>query len=517
MIAKYSRGCQQQAPTGRVVATGTRLLIATCKGYTATLGAVRLTASYIRVRLSLPLAARSRGRVEMRVLRVGGALVPLLLGLGLLLRHPAMLRLGPLYPCVRCNLIVISIDTLRADHVGCYGYPRPTTPNVDEFSRDAVVFRTTIAPAPVTLASHTSLFTSLLPSQHGANCLSGAPLLPRFVTLTEILKASGYRTASFNGGGQLAAEFGLARGFEEYWSVDPSLDVGAQTFRPVVRKAMTWLDRLTDARFFLFLHTYEVHHPYSPQPDYLRRFETAYNGSLPSSISKDLLTRINGGAIRLSPVDAQHIINTYDAEIRSMDDAFGDLIAYLKRRRLYDETVIVFTSDHGEEFGEHGAMGWHAHTLYDELLRVPLIVKLAGSRNAGTVVEPQVRTIDIAPTLLDVLGLPPNEQFTGRSLVGRIRGHADDELPAVSQQETADSVRPMSIRMRRWKLNRGELFDLLADPEERRPVKGGYEEIRRSLEAIAAQLIASRSVATSVPVEISNPTREQLRALGYVQ
>jgi len=202
----------------------------------------------------------------------------------------------------------------------------------------------------------------------------------------------------------------------------------------------------------MFLHTYEVHAPYSPMPRFMDMFDADYQGELEDSISPGLLIDVNEGKVILDEQDQQHIVNAYDAEIRSMDSAFGHLVGYLEQRGLLDKTLVIFTSDHGEEFGEHAQMGRHSHTLYDELLHVPLIVRMPGGNFSSTVVERQVRGIDILPTVLDVLGLESPGPHDGSSLTGLMTGRDEQSRVAVSQIDTAHALPPSSIRTETQKL-----------------------------------------------------------------
>jgi len=361
----------------------------------------------------------------------------------------------PAYDCTGCNVIVISIDTLRADHLGCYGYPRETTPSVDAFSREALLFRNSFSHAPSTEPSHGSIFTSQIPVHHGGLRAQRLPISPGVPTMPEMLRDAGYRTLSWNGGGQVAASYGFDRGFEVYEST-----VREERFRGRVASAIEWLDANPGEKFFFFLHTYEVHNPYSPEPRYLEMFDTGYDGDLPASILPGLLLDINDGRFSISGEDAQHIVNTYDAEIRSVDDAFGELVAALDERELLERTVIVFTSDHGEEFGEHGSVGRHSHSLYDELLRVPLILWLPGSEHAGGQFEQQVRGIDILPTVLDAVGIEIPETLAGKSLLPLIAGQDGAPRLTVSQLDVVEPQLPTSIRDGRQKLVVGPpIFD----------------------------------------------------------
>jgi len=368
------------------------------------------------------------------------------------------------------NLLVISIDTLRADHLGCYGYPKPTTPGIDRFSRESVLFRTAIAHAPSTEPSHASIFTSMIPAHHGALRAKRMPISKKVVTMAEILRSAGYRTVSFNGGGQVGASYGFDRGFELYES-------SPGRFSEKVTAAIDWLERNADEEFFMFLHTYEVHAPYDPPAGRLKLFETDYKGALPGVIAPGLLMKINAGELQIDEADARHIVNVYDAGIRSVDDAFGKLMAHLRSTQLLDRTLIVFTSDHGEEFGEHGQTGRHSHTLYDELLKVPLIVRMPGARFASTVVEHQVRGIDILPTVVDVLGLESLAQFEGSSLRGLMaRKKKDDERVAVSQLDTTNEKPLSAIRSATRKLILG--------PHSFVPLQPGYQWFKDRVEIV---------------------------------
>ena len=351
----------------------------------------------------------------------------------------------PDYVCEDCNVIVVSIDTLRADHLGCYGYPLETTPHIDRFAEESVRFATAIAQAPSTEPSHASIFTSMIPAHHGGLRARHQPISKNVVTMAEILRSAGFRTVSFNGGGQVAATYGFDRGFELYESA-------ADNFSEKVKSGMSWIARNPNERFFMFLHTYQVHAPYTPEPEELSLFDEGYHGKLPAHITPGLLIDINQGELALTQSDVAHIIAAYDGGIRSVDHAFGRFVDYLRKRRLLDKTLFVFTSDHGEEFGEHGQMGRHSHALYDELLKVPFILRLPGARFGSTVVEQQVRGIDVLPTVIEILGLDPMEQFEGRSLMNLVMQKEDAERIAISQLDTADQRPPSSIRTESEKL-----------------------------------------------------------------
>lgn len=415
------------------------------------------------------------------------------------------------------NVLLISIDTLRADHLGCYGYHLPTTPEINAFAKDSVLFGAAMAQAPSTLPSHASILTSLIPYHHSAFLRLEAPLPAPAVTLTELLLADGYQTAAFTGGGQLDPVWGLNQGFETYRALQ-----GA-TFREVTEAALGWIDHKYEGRFFLFLHTYEVHHPYTPEKSRLEIFEHRYSGPLPDAILIDHLRRINRGELMLEEQDLDHIKHTYDAEIHSMDEGFGYLLDELRRRHLYDDTLIVFTSDHGEEFGEHGAVGWHSHTLYQELLHVPLIIKFPGYKHSGTEVPSVVRSIDIAPTITTSLGISPPTTFDGINLQRLLTRSSPPDLPAfgmIEPKHKAELERMTfrsSLRRGPWKIYNGFLFDLQSNPQETKDKSNVRSLLFEELQAEKMRIISTRTPLRARRANISDETARQLRALGYLR
>jgi arylsulfatase A-like enzyme len=439
------------------------------------------------------------------------------------------------------TVILVSIDTLRPDRLGCYGNRQPTSPNIDRFADQAVFFAEAIAQAPSTLPSHATMFTSLLPEHHGAFFSRRTPLPPSIPTLATVLRAAGYRTAAFTGGGQIAPEFGLDRGFDTY-----GVNVGGPDFESAVRAGLGWLGEDLGQPAFLFLHTYEVHHPFTPDPALLAVFDGGYEGPLPAEISKDLLHRINTGEMSITDRDLRHIVAAYDAEIRSVDSAFGHLLAGLVELALFEDSLVIFTSDHGEEFGEHGLVGWHSHTLFDELLRVPLLIRFPGGRNGGRSIAEQVRLLDLAPTVLGEVGVVVPSAFEGVDLA-RVIGGLPTSLPAASQLDLPAGDVELSLRTKRWKLyprralasdpfaegppplrvrfrnlitrwrSPFALFDLRDDPGERSDVVEGRPQVAASLSRTLETLAGMHPIPAPEPtVVVDLATEERLRALGYV-
>ena len=440
------------------------------------------------------------------------------------------------------SVVLVSIDTLRADHLGCYGYEPPTSPRVDAFSQEALLFERSIAGAPSTLSSHAVMLTSLIPPHHGASIARSTALAPGHLTLAEILRGHGYATASWNGGIQLDALYGLDQGFDRYHSAsregrpETSAHGPLDRLEPAVAAGLGWIDGLAPGLpFFLFLHSYEVHHPYTPDPE-LRALFGRTATRLADEVSVEDLERFNRGEWELEPGDLEHVIAAYDAEIRSADRAFGQLVDGLRERGLLDRTVVLLTSDHGEELGEHGVVGWHSHTLFDELLHVPLLVRLPNGRRGGERVPEQVAGLDLAPTILAAVGIEPPPVFEGRSVLGLTRGAPPDERKVLSARDLREPAHRISLRGGGWKWIRqdrfrrrdgerrwmedGQLFDLGRDPGETENVRDSSPStrareraMRRQAEAWAA---ARRPVAEAARTPDSTLTR-QLRALGYLE
>ena len=425
------------------------------------------------------------------------------------------------------NLLLISIDTLRPDHLRCYGYDRETSPTVDALATDGVLFRTAIAQAPSTLPSHASILTGLIPSHHGAFHHARARLPDHITTLAEILKKEGFATAAFHGGGQVSEIYGLSQGFDRYEFVEN------ERFSKVVDHGIQWLEPATPGRFFLFLHTYETHVPYQAK-EYLKRFETDYQGSLPDLIPLAVFDEINFQGKQLSGVDSLHIINAYDAAVYSMDISLSRLIGYLKKRNIYDNTLIVFTSDHGEEFGEHGKVGYHTHTVYDELLKVPLLIKFPDSGYAGTRIDTQVRSIDITPTILQALGIAATQDVDGSSLFPLLLGEgvadatcetsAELQFAVSERDDAADSHHVMSIRTNESKLYvikkydtiaRKLFFDLKDDPGEQENILPRRQRRADSLWKQFQTIKSQRECPPLQPISLDEQTSKRLRELGY--
>jgi len=424
--------------------------------------------------------------------------------------------------CSDCNVILISIDSLRADHLGCYGYPRETSPNINLMSRDSVLFKKCISQGTSTLVSHAAMLTSLIPAHHGASMTKQMRLPDKVETFAQILKNNQYATVSFNDGGQLSTKFGLNRGFDHYDDHPKDRKILKLLFRKIVDKSIDWIEKNQRKKFFMFLHTFEVHHPYAPKKKYLEHFERGYSGKFGPIISIEEILEIFRKKTIISEEDRKHMINAYDAEIRSMDESFGRLMIFLKDKHLYDNTIIVLTADHGDEFGEHGAYGMHAHSLFNELLHVPFILKLGGNVQAGKEINSLTACIDFAPTLLELLGLPSLETSDGKSLVPLLLGDNNaGERFIIAQMDRPDNFADpenWALVTDRWKIYKDALYDLKNDPGEMIDFSSEYPELKESLKRVALEYMTERlSKVREKKIELDDELKEKLKSLGYIK
>ena len=391
---------------------------------------------------------------------------------------PAITADGKAAPLV----VVYLVDTLRADHTGAYGYPRDTTPELDAFARDAVVFDQAIAAASWTKPSVASLFTSLPPGRHRAVQLRDR-LDDSLLTLPEMLQARGYATGAAIANSVIylpAANF--QQGFDYFEGLHGEEDRPSKIVEaaPVVDRALAWIDARRGLPTFLYVHTMDPHVPYTPPAPFDTKFEPH---PTPEHPGQDPRTDYK------EPADRERLMAQYDGEIAYGDREFGRFLRELKSRGLYDDALVVFLGDHGEEFEDHGQ--WlHGRSVFDELVRVPLVLKLPGRREAGRRIDQQVQVLDVLPTVLESQGLPvpPAPVVMGRALQAVLAGQAKD-APAASEIShrgiVAHGLRTNREKyIRRFSPESDELyFDLAKDPKEQTSVLGTNPERERILRA----------------------------------
>jgi arylsulfatase A-like enzyme len=415
------------------------------------------------------------------------------------------------------NILLISIDALRADHLGCYGYDRDTSPFLDTLAARGIRFSHAFVNTHGTPPSHTTMLSSLYQESHrvgvpGENPSDADMALPTEVDLLqEVLRNRGWRTVAVTGGGFLKGEFGFDRGFDLFVGHRQDVEQGAARLVKLIEQNLA-----TGQPVFAFFHTYQVHTPYRPPPAYDGLFGD-YSSDV--EVTGKALVKIQAdAAAHLEPGDFDYLMVQYDRDIRYTDDTLRKLLGQLDELGFLDRALVVVTSDHGEEFGDHGGL-LHRGSLYEELLRVPLIVRGSGLPS-GVVESRLASTVDIAPTILAAVGLEPPPSMEGRDLFA--------QQPLEWSQQRVFSqygTQIYSLRTPRWKLieypdrDHHLLFDLTHDPNETRDVAARHPEradrLRHELEQWRSERPRLESL-TSPSVEVSAQTREQLRALGYV-
>jgi arylsulfatase A-like enzyme len=432
----------------------------------------------------------------------------------------AVTAVAPRPPAVPRHLILISIDTLRADHLGCYGYDRPTSPTLDALAAESVRFSRAVAHAPNTLPSHIALLTSRLAGSF-ARPDREAPLPESARTLAEVLAAHGFATWGFTDGGYLSRTFGLGQGFEHY-------DDARKGIAGLRAHIDAWLDAHGDdsRRMFLFVHTYEVHSPYVSPPPYRTMFLDPA-GKSRFIASTENLTAVVQGKKHLQHGDLRRIVALYDGGIRYTDEQLGLLFDDLRRRGRFEDAVVVVTSDHGEEFMEHGSL-LHWRIFFRPNLNVPLIVRVPGGLPG--VVDDVVGLIDVVPTVVDLLGLPPVPSATGRSLRPLLDGGSLAERPVYSEPFSLDIpdrslvTKTMQI-LQRPSDPRPRLFDLRRDPYS---TKNRWATARRAAAVLSGELATRREAIVAARHRdalrsrgagdhVSPRLRRELEALGYAR
>jgi arylsulfatase A-like enzyme len=440
------------------------------------------------------------------------------------------------------NVLLIGVDTLRADHVGCLGYVKDTTPTLDRLAREGVLCTRTMSTSGWTLPSVMSVLTALYPNVHQVYTYKNR--LPEEVTtLAEILKARGYATAGVVGNPIVHSKNGYSDGFDHYDDFTISLDSGLDLFgnhnetfndqhlvctsELVTRTAVQWLAQHDGEPFFLFLFYMDPHYDYLPPAPFDTMFDPDYRGALDGrGIAKE-----PRHSRRPSDRDLQHLLALYDGEIRYTDTYVAKLLQTLAARRLLENTFVVVFGDHGDEFYEHGKTA-HDRTLYHEILHVPCILWWPDQVPAGRRVEALTSLVDILPTMLDYLGLPPEGPVQGASLRPLMEGKVD-RLHDTVWAELNTWTHVQAVIGDREKLVRNvgsdtwELYDLPHDPREqtnlygqsaaaeaRLALRAKWEQWSRDNEALSRRL-ASGTKTPEVPV--GELQWQQLKALGYLQ
>jgi len=398
----------------------------------------------------------------------------------------------------RPNVLIITVDTLRADHLGCYGFTLARTPAIDKLARESVRFTDAISSAPITMPAHSSIFTGLFPVAHGVRDNGAYALGENAVTLAERLRDAGYTTHAFVSALVLNRRYNLNQGFETYdddlWAEDePKLFMIRERQAPkTADRFLQWFgdwDRSRAKPFFTWIHFFDPHQPNRP-----------------------------------SAADAALAVTPYDAEIAGVDRQIGRIVETLRAKGVLDNTLLILTADHGESLGEHGEQT-HAIFVYDATVRVPLLMRYP-SAFAPRVYGGSTRSVDIVPTVLGILGLPGGEATDGRDLGSAIRGReAAPVLPQYSESllsEVGFGMAPLfAIRSNGYKYIRAprpELYDLRNDPHELHDLRATLPRVAANLDAQLTQLMkdSSRHSVKAAANPMTRETEESLQALGYL-
>jgi arylsulfatase A-like enzyme len=456
----------------------------------------------------------------------------------------ALICLGGCRAAARPNVLLVTLDTTRPDRLGCYGYTRAATPNLDRFAETASLYERAYSTSSWTLPSHASLFTGLLPMQHGAQTTpKGAarqlgygvrPLAESFTTLAETLGAAGYRTAGVVGGPALSRELGIAQGFERY---DDALDgpgekLTGKRAEAVADRAIAYVESFGDAPYFLFVNFFDPHAPYRPPPPYDRGL-AAEDSASQAELLRELLRQLDAHAAPVPPdrlgTRERQVLDAlragYDAEIHYMDHHLGRLLDAVARSARAAETLIVITGDHGESFGEHYFISHGAH-LYEDNVRVPLVVRPAGAASPSRVREP-VQNHRLFASILEAVGLPLPAGVALRGLAapgGAIvtevgRSDANVRLfGAVFDRDLRAIYAPP------WKLIEAspglpELFDIARDSEELVDLATRSADVGGPLAERLDEIVRLHPPLYDATERalLDQDTEDALRALGYLE
>ncbi len=398
----------------------------------------------------------------------------------------------------KSNIIFITIDTLRADHLGCYGDAKIHTPEIDALARDAVRFTQAYTPIPITLPAHTAIFTGAFPMATGMHDFSGNRVPANANTLAKVLRDRGYATAAFIGGAVLDSRFGLDQGFGVYFDHfefnrldETNLDRLKRPGDQVVDETLKWLKVLPHRPFFLWVHLYDPHYPYAPPEPYASRY-------------------------RASP---------YDGEIAFDDTQVGRLIAYLRQNSIYQNSAIVLAADHGEGLGEHGEKT-HGFFIYNSTLHIPLLIKIPGFE--PRVVQSESSLVDVMPTLLESLGIAIPKSVQGRSLLREMQGQSHLAGASLLYSETYLPLLHFGWSQLRGLQSQGvkyidaphpELYDTRVDPHELKNLierhKSEADRMRGRLEVMVRKFTPVGGNATAEKELTDLALLDRLRSLGY--
>lgn len=423
------------------------------------------------------------------------------------------------------NVILISLDTLRGDHVGAHRSGRAVTPNLDAFGAQGALFEQAMTTYPSTTASHMSMMTGLYPIAHNTDH-PGVSVADDIPMMAEILAGRGFATAAVTENAMLAASSGFSRGFDFYREVrDLGMTVAQGQIEKTFQSGIDWLEKHQGERFFLFLHTYQVHGPYAPPPEY-DVFPADFQGAAKGSLARRAISQSNA----------------YAGEVLYTDAIVGELLENLKNLGLEENTLVIITSDHGEEFGDHGHIG-HSQTPFESVMRIPLLIRAPGRIDPGTTIHSVVSLVDVLPTVLAIMDSaaggeapgaathsathsPPSPPFHGVSLLGLMQGNSRPRREAVFAESRRSGHKSIVARTNTHRFitpqnvnESQQIFDLRVDETEQKNLKSPALQAKgrllaqryRSFLGATAGLEQAVRKTQSIDPEIA----AKLRALGY--
>lgn len=429
------------------------------------------------------------------------------------------------------SVILISLDTLRADRLGSMGYERSLTPNLDRLAEEGMVFEQASSAAPWTLPSHVSVFTSMLPFDHHIRW-SWMRVHPLKSLLGEHFRNAGYRTGGFTGGGYVSSNFNFSQGFQIWEDHNEILDDGPQR---IMDSALDWVRNGGEQPFLLFLHTYEPHSPYEH-----REFaDPATAGRMPDVITFDVVSAIQNQVLIPDEDERRYVRDLYDGDIAYTDRIVGGFLDTLREEGILDRAIVVVFSDHGEDLWDHSEIRspGHGHSLYEELIHVPLLVRAPGLVPAGSRIKAPVSLIDLAPTLLELALLPEDRSHRGRSLASTWKTGEEPEVIPVRAESVEYGPDRFSYRLQDHKavmtplpekahhnidlvVEPLELFNLAADPLEANRLLTDelqeFSEMVLALQERAQEKLLAHEGETGTEKDLPEALQRQLRALGYI-
>lgn len=422
------------------------------------------------------------------------------------------------YECPDSNVVLITIETTRADHLGCYGYNKNTTPFIDSIAKDGILFEKAFAPRGLTWVSLTSMLTSLYPISTDVRNNGQVLDYNKTQTMASILKSNGYVTAAFLTNFFEAGDYHFGMKY-----------CGDDAF--ITDQAIQWIGKNKDQKFFIWMHYLAPHMSYEPPPKYDIFTDKNYRGTFDGSNKS--LENVTLNKINLSYDDYKHIISLYDGEIFYVDNLIKSVYKALDNSGLTGKTIVVITADHGEDLYQHNYYFYHHCSIYDSSLHIPLIFKLPDNSYSGRRVDAIVENIDIFPTLLDMLKIKKHSPFQGNSMLPLFHSDFNDTF-SVALSEYEKNM--FTIRTQEWryiynpnnitpygypegdyyKVGTEELYNHLTDPNEKDNVVAEYPEIAESLRNKLLNLYKPLTKEIAPSKEADEKTLEQLRSLGYL-